>query len=70
MNNSKVKNLKKYMLDRDLNLTLIAKKLGMSRAWISNVINGHFEARETRIKIAKILKVNYNEIWDDSRKAA
>jgi len=70
MINSKVKNLKKYMIDRDINLTMLAKKLGMSKEWICNVINGHFEARETRIKIAKILKVSYEEIWEDNKKAA
>ena len=70
MTNSKVKNLKKYMIDRDLNLTTLAKKLGLSREWVCNVINGHFEARETRLKIAKILKVQYEEIWEDNRKVA
>jgi DNA-binding Xre family transcriptional regulator len=67
------KKLKKLLIDHNMTVTSLAKEMGINRSWLSLIINGHFKAYHIRIKIARFLKVPYEELWEhatDERQAA
>ena len=57
------KNIKKALIDRNLNITKLAQITGFSRVYLSNVINGHFEGPKARKAIAEALDQNFNDLW-------
>lgn len=59
------KKVKKLLIDQDLTVAKLAEKTGYSRVHMSNVINGHFEAPEVRLKVAKVLEQDFSELWNE-----
>ncbi len=48
-------NIKKRLIDKGLSITDLAKKMGISRTFVSLVIHGHKKSIPTLKKISKIL---------------
>lgn len=68
------KKLKIILIERDMSITDLAKKVGITRSWLSLVLNGHHKSYHTRIKISRLLNISYEELWEqdanDERQAA
>jgi len=61
-----VKNIKKTMIDQDLNVTKLAKITGYTRGHLSNVINGHFDSIRAKKSISLALRKDFDELWADN----
>lgn len=57
--------VKKAMIDRDLGVAQLARHLGYSRPYLSNMINGRYSCTKARRAIADFLGENYDEIWKE-----
>lgn len=64
------KTIHKMLIDKDMTVKDLAKKIGKSAAWTSYVINGHWVGTETRKDIARTLGVKVDDIWGDDQKVA
>lgn len=62
------KNVKKAMIDQDLNVTKLAKATGYTRNHISNVINGHVESIKVKKVIALVLGKEDSKLWDNTQR--
>jgi len=59
--------LEKYMSENNLNRTLLAKKLGVSKGYITQVLNGDFNHRisklvELSLAIDKVPELNFKDL--------
>jgi len=59
------KQIKKLLIDRELSIAELARRIGMSRTWVSLVINGNMKSPETRRRIADELKVKVQALWPE-----
>ena len=61
--------LKKWLIDNDLNMSKLAKKMGVSSAYISAITTGKRNATPRFIKKLKSIgyEVSWNEIHKNSR---
>lgn len=59
------KEIKKAMIDKDLDVKDIAEKVGCSRQFVSAVINGREKSAHIEIKISKLLEVQLEDgaVW-------
>lgn len=55
------KDVKKAMIDKDLNVTQLSEMAGISRVYASGIINGRTVAPELAEKIGKTIGVPYYE---------
>jgi transcriptional regulator with XRE-family HTH domain len=65
-----VKDRKKLLIDKDLTITKLAKKVNRSRVWIWQVLNDHERPRTTQEAIAKELGVPVEKLFPLKKKAA
>ncbi|WP_308748467.1 helix-turn-helix transcriptional regulator [uncultured Anaerococcus sp.] len=59
--------IKMLMLERNLNNTSLAKKMGTTRQWLGNVLEREHATKEYVCKIAKALEVDPKEIIKNRR---
>lgn len=59
--------IKKTLIDKDLSITEVARKISRSRTWTSLVINGHEKSEDARKAISKALGVPYNDLWREPK---
>jgi len=57
--------IKALMILKGITGVQLAKDLGVSRTWLSLVINGHHRTRRTREAIAKALGKKVTDLWPD-----
>ncbi len=57
------KEIKKLLIDQEISITELSRRIGISRTWVSLVINGHMKATETRKLIAAALGRKMQELW-------
>lgn len=57
------KEIKKTLIDKDLSVTEVARKIHRSRTWVSLVINGHEKSEDARKAISRVLGVPYKDLW-------
>lgn len=55
------KEVKKELIDRDMNVTELAEMAGISRPYTSGIINGRLNAPNLAIKIGETLGIPYTE---------
>lgn len=62
------KELRKIMIDRDINVTELADKSGVSTWTISAIIHGRVNrpTRDTKELLSDALGVRINKIWPDA----
>lgn len=56
------KEIKKRLIDKELSIADLAKKIGVSRTFTSRVIHGHKKGAPTLKKIAMILNFELEEV--------
>lgn len=52
------KEAKKALVDRDMNVSELSEEIGLSRVYVSGVVNGRVYAPETAARIGKALELN------------
>ena len=62
--------LNRYMKNKDLNRTQLAKELGFSKGYISQVLNGNFNYSlkkliDLSLAIGLVPKINYSNVQDE-----
>jgi DNA-binding Xre family transcriptional regulator len=60
------KTIKKLLIDKDMTMLDLARKIGKSRVWTSYVVNGHMKSPKVRKAIAKVLEVNVEDLWEQN----
>ena len=63
------KDIKKLLIDKDMTVSDLARRIKKSRVWTSYVINGHMKSPETRKAIAHALGVEVHDLWNNTRAA-
>ncbi len=58
----KNKEIKKCLIDLDLTITDLAKRTGFSRVHISNVVNGHWNSKNVRDAVTRVIGKN---LWGE-----
>lgn len=61
-NRAKLKLIKDLLWDKDLDVSKLARLIGRSRPWTSQVLYGHQKSQKTREAIASILGIKEEEI--------
>ena len=64
------KERKKLLIDKDLTITELARRVKRDRSWIVRTIHGHEKPRPTQELIAKELDVPVDELFPPQRQAA
>jgi len=59
------KNVKKTMIDKDLNIKELSEITGYTRGHLSNVINGHIDSFRAKKVISLALEKQFSELWDN-----
>lgn len=59
------KKIRARLLMKDITLAEIARDLGVSRTWVSLVVNGHKKSRRIQAAIASALGVPYESLWNN-----
>ena len=62
------KRVKKTLVDRDMTIADLSRKLNLSRSYINNVINGAFTYPDTQRKICDYLDVDIDERTENNMK--
>lgn len=64
MTKKMTKTIKKALIENEMTITQLAVKIGRSRVYTSNVINGHFTnpSEETLRRIARAIGMNADEL--------
>lgn len=57
------KKIRARLLMKGITLAEIARGLGVSRTWVSLVVNGHKKSRRIQEAIADALGVSYESLW-------
>lgn len=52
------KEAKKALVDRDMNVSELSEEIGLSRVYVSGVVNGRVYAPEIAARIGKALELN------------
>jgi len=63
-NNKKIKIL---LINNDLDVAKLARKIKKNRSWVSQVLYGHIKGEPTRRAIAEALGVPYEELWGEDK---
>lgn len=58
-----VRKIKIMLWDKDLNVSKLARIIGRSRPWTSQVLYGHAKSKSTMQAIANILGIKVKDIW-------
>ncbi|WP_164994774.1 helix-turn-helix domain-containing protein [Candidatus Kuenenia stuttgartiensis] len=58
------KKIRARLLMKDITLAEIARGLGVSRTWVSLVVNGHKKSPRIQRAIADALGVSYESLWN------
>jgi lambda repressor-like predicted transcriptional regulator len=66
----RIKYIKSQMMLNDVTLVGIARKLKVSRTWVSLVLNEHAESPRVRKAIAEALGKQEKDLWPEEKKAA
>ena len=62
------KNIKRLLIENDLNQAELAKKTGLSEATISRYINGsRLPAARVTSKLTKALNCSYNDLFEEKK---
>lgn len=69
-NKTIVKKIKNLFWDKDLDVSKLARIIGRSRTWTSQVLYGHVKSEATRRAIASALGVRVEELWPENNKKA
>lgn len=48
-----------------IDVTALARHIGLSRTYVSLVLHGHKKSKRARKLIAEALGIPYNELWGD-----
>ena len=64
------KDRKKLLIDKDLTITDLAKRVNKTRCWVVRVIHGHEKPKPTQEAIAKELDVPVDELFPPQSQAA
>ncbi len=64
------KTIKHILVDQELSIAELARRIKKSRTWTSLVINGHMKSPETRKAIAQALKAHVEDLWENNGKRA
>jgi transcriptional regulator with XRE-family HTH domain len=59
------KTIKHLLIDKDLTIADLARKINRSRVWTSYVINGHMKSPATRKAIAQALGARVEDLWEN-----
>ena len=57
------KEVEKALIDRDMTKTDLAKELGISGAYLTDVLKGTRVGKDLKPKIAKLLELDYIARW-------
>ncbi len=57
--------IKKTLIDKELSVADVARKIHRSRTWVSLVINGRKKSEGSRRAIAKALGARYEDLWHE-----
>ena len=57
--------IKKILIDKDLTIADLARKIGKSRIWTSYVVNGHIKSPEVREAKSRELGTRVEDLWDN-----
>lgn len=69
--NKATKRIRILIWEKDLNVAALARRIGKSRTWTSQVLYGRMRSEATRRAIADTLGVSVVELWpENNRKAA
>lgn len=66
------KTIKKLLIDKDMTVADLARRIGKSRVWTSYVVNGHMKSPAVREAIAAVLDAQVEDLWGNNgdRRAA
>jgi len=64
------KTIRHILVDQDLSIAELARRIDKSRTWTSLVINGHMKSPGTRKAIAHELGKRVDELWENNGKRA
>lgn len=67
MNNREIKAL---IVLQGISISAIARKVGVTRQWVSQVVNGHKPSKRIRKAIASALNKPVEDMWPDNNRAA
>lgn len=62
--------IKALILLQGTTITAIAREAGVSREWVSNIINGHKRSPRIQKAIARALGKKVEDLWPAENKAA
>jgi len=62
------KEIKLILIDRDLTIAELARRVHRSRTWTSQVLYGHETSVATRKAIARTLGMKVSELWPKNNK--
>ncbi len=65
-----IKDRKKLLIDKDMTITKLAKKINRSWVWVWQVLNDHERPRPTQEAIARELGVPVEKLFPSHKKAA
>jgi lambda repressor-like predicted transcriptional regulator len=65
-NKTRIRNIRIILWDKDLDVSALARQIGKSRTWTSQVLYGHEKSPETRAAIAEALDVKVEELWPNN----
>ena len=65
-----INKLKAAMKSNKVSNAQIAIKTGVTQQWVSNVIRGKADSYSIKQAIAEAVKMPYEELWHDDKKAA
>ena len=60
--------IKSQMVLRGITFSMLARRIGVSRYWVSAIVNGRAKSERVRKEVANILGVPYEEIWGANSK--
>ena len=61
--------VRKALLEADLQITDVAKKIGYTRGHVSGVITGRYNSPKVKIGIALLLKRDVADLWDSEKES-
>ncbi len=59
------KEIKKLLIDQEITIVELARRIGKSRTWTSLVINGNMRSPATRSLIARALGKRVQDLWPE-----
>lgn len=66
----RARRIKAQIVLRGLTITGLARSVGVSRQWLTRIINGDWPGEAVRRRVAKKLGVPYEELWSNNHRRA